>query len=347
MARNNRLPELRWLYTEHGCLPADLSEHAARSGSIDVLKWLKKQGVEFDEDTMCSAAHHAHVVRYLRSEGCPWGEDASACLRALERGDRDLVVWALEHGFDAGCDDFCDGSWFAAIGTGSLAMVMWFDQLLDQLQRGPQPCTLELESAMRSGHVDICRYLKDTKNCGWDSDTVESAALSDKQEVCERLLEVNNPLSMDLLAELAAYNGKLTVLRWALQRGAQLRDVLLEAAAEGGHLAAMQYLDSQGCDWVVPHIYTSAALGGSVDVLVYVFAELERDEWEVPLDMMLNAAGRNGKLAAAKWLRERGAQWPAVLHFVREFSGGRKKVYEWKHDTLKWARAEGCTSPTA
>jgi hypothetical protein len=82
MVKHNRLPELQWLHTEQGCqLPADVNVYAAKSGSIDMLKWLKEAGCVFDEDPMRSAAEHGHVVPYLRTEGCPW--HVQACRKAL------------------------------------------------------------------------------------------------------------------------------------------------------------------------------------------------------------------------------------------------------------------------
>jgi hypothetical protein len=87
-------------------------------------------------------------------------------------------------------------------------------------------------------------------------------------------------------------------------------------------------------------------MGGSVDVLAYLCFELEPDEMDDMLDMMLNAAGAKGHLKAAKWLRQQGAEWPPVLRFVTQYANGGEDAFEWQHNTLEWARAEGCTAPT-
>jgi hypothetical protein len=52
---------------------------------------------------------------------------------------------------------------------------------------------------------------------------------------------------------------------------------------------------------------------------------------------MLNVAGAYRKLTAAKWLRQQGAEWPAVLKYESR---------AWNTDVVQWARDEGCTSPT-
>jgi hypothetical protein len=135
--------------------------------------------------------------------------------------------------------------------------------------------------------------------------------------------------------------------------GAELTSYLLQSAAEGGRLAVMKYLNSQGCDWGdVLGVCVHAALGGSVDALAYAFDQkanhivIEQDEEQVWLGMLLNAAGGNDKLEAAKWLRQQGAEWPNVLRFTIQYDEGGEKVYKWEHNALQWARAEGCTSPT-
>jgi hypothetical protein len=209
MAKHNRLADLQWLHTEHSCkLPPGISAAGEQSGSIDMLKWLKAVGCAFDKITMRCAADHGHVVLYLRAEGCPWHSET--CLAALRRGDRDLVLWALEHGFDVGSGEFMNDCWNAVIDTGSLEMVLWFDQL--QLR---SPGNRELRHAVCRGHVHICCYLKDSKHCGWghNADMEVCAAFSDKLEMCEWLLEFNYPLDIHLLAEKATGKGKLTVLR--------------------------------------------------------------------------------------------------------------------------------------
>jgi hypothetical protein len=59
------------------------------------------------------------------------------------------------------------------------------------------------------------------------------------------------------------------------------------------------------------------------------------------LTLAFNYAGAgNTNLAAAQWLRQQGAEWPAVLCSEHEAN-----PVPWRDDTLEWARAEGCTAP--
>jgi hypothetical protein len=74
------------------------------------------------------------------------------------------------------------------------------------------------------------------------------------------------------------------------------------------------------------------ARGGSVEALVCL-QQLGVLTDTALLSDMLNEAGSHNQLAAAQWLKEQGAQWPAVFGWQR-----------WSDEVLEWARAEGCTA---
>jgi hypothetical protein len=65
------------------------------------------------------------------------------------------------------------------------------------------------------------------------------------------------------------------------------------------------------------------------------------EQGEVPdaaqLTAAPNHAGVFNQLRAAQWLKQHGAEWPAVLAVNAH--------QHWSYDTLAWARAQGCTSP--
>jgi hypothetical protein len=93
----------------------------------------------------------------------------------------------------------------------------------------------------------------------------------------------------------------------------------------------------------------TAAFGGSVAVLQYLLEQQQQQQQQQQrapsaqqLTLMLNAAGANDQLAAARLLRDRGAEWPAVLKLR---IGGTNK--HWAGTTLEWARQQGCRSPIA
>jgi hypothetical protein len=111
------------------------------------------------------------------------------------------------------------------------------------------------------------------------------AAESGFLEVCQYLRAEDCPWDKDA-CDLAARNDKVGVLRW-------LREC--------------------GCPCAVPDVCIEAALGGAINVLEYLFEQLPAPTLLAYSSAMLNAAGAIGELDTAKWLRQRGADWPGVL----------------------------------
>jgi Ankyrin repeats (3 copies) len=114
-------------------------------------------------------------------------------------------------------------------------------------------------------------------------------------------------------------------------------------AARGGHADTLRWLRRHYYDWDEESIAYYAAEGGSVKVMQYLQQEgfgLDDSNGHL-LTELLNIAGAHNKLAVAQWLREQGAEWPAVLRYTTQHEDA-----PWRGDTLAWARAEGCTAPT-
>ena len=65
---------------------------------METLKWLRSEGCPWDEEACAWAAEHGHleVVKWLRSEGCPWNEEA--CKYAARAGYLDVLRWLIDNG---------------------------------------------------------------------------------------------------------------------------------------------------------------------------------------------------------------------------------------------------------
>jgi hypothetical protein len=109
-----------------------------------------------------------------------------------------------------------------------------------------------------------------------------------------------------------------------------------DGAARHGHVDTLRWLQDNGCPWTALRVCAAAAAGGRIGVMTYL---LQQSTTSTPamLTRMLNVAGSYSELAAAQWLRQRGAEWPEILNDY-----GRV----WSGDVPAWAIAEGCTSPT-
>jgi hypothetical protein len=56
---------------------------------------------------------------------------------------------------------------------------------------------------------------------------------------------------------------------------------------------------------------------------------------------MLNVAGASGKLAAVKWLREHGAEWPPILRYTTVEHPRGRRFNMWSGATIAWAVEQG------
>ena len=87
-------------------------EEAARSGNLELVRWLRGEGCPWDFNTCFNAVQQGHVevLRWARENGCPWGpwtrDEAAAELgytdnfgNLLEEESDD------EYGYD---DDYAD-----------------------------------------------------------------------------------------------------------------------------------------------------------------------------------------------------------------------------------------------
>jgi hypothetical protein len=195
----------------------------------------------------------------------------------------------------------------AAVQRGAFQMLCWL------IQRGC-PCTghIVLRAAAESGNIALTSWIRRQLGVALSEYTMAAAAANGRTAMCAYLRSKQCPWNASA-SDAAARNGHVKTLHWLIKRGCP------------------------GC--AVVHC-REAALGGSVEVMLYIQQQFGRRGIVTPsalLTEMLNIAGANNRLAAAVWLRQQGAEWPSVLKYY-----GRL----WSGETLAWARSQGCTSPT-
>jgi hypothetical protein len=187
-----------------------------------------------------------------------------------------------------------------------------------------------------------------SQGCPWSRTLLEGAAVRGHFELARWCHEHGCPCPVISKATVyAAKSGNVELMAWVLQLpGAQLSKHLMSTAACHGHIAMCQFLHARrghvdllcwlmntGCPWVAKGVCLVAARSGSIDVMYYLQQQGLLNA--AMLRAMLKNAGIINKLAAAKWLKEQGAEWPTAFNY--KF---------WGPEVLAWARAEGCTKPT-
>jgi hypothetical protein len=76
----------------------EFCKEVASLGHLEVLKWARENGCEWDSGTCAYAAQggHLEVLKWARENGCDW--DSNTCTYAAEGGHLEVLKWAREHG---------------------------------------------------------------------------------------------------------------------------------------------------------------------------------------------------------------------------------------------------------
>jgi hypothetical protein len=214
--------------------------------------------------------------------------------------------------------------------------------------------------AARSGSIDMLKWLRTQKRCVFDRSTCAAAASGDRLAALKHLRSEGCDWNVATIAYDAVRAGSRGVIEWLQQQQDILIDagVMAAAASAGqtaicdylrstgcdwnaeacyqttirGHVDALRWLRENGCPWNVSEVLHNAACFNYTDMIDFVMEQGEALSSEL-LTRALHAAGTRCQLQAAQSLKQHGAEWPAVLS-------------HWCGNTLAWARAEGCTSPT-
>jgi hypothetical protein len=223
-----------------------------------------------------------------------------------------------------------------------------------------------MAAAARCNKLAEVQYLH-SRGCPWSSRLLEGAASSNFFELLRWCYEQGCPWDANTSRWAPAYaadSGNVEMMTWLLQQpGMHLSESVSSNAAAKGHMVMCKYLYALHCPWETSNT-CRAALGDHADVLRWlldngcpckvesmclaaarggslrVMAFLQQQGLlSVPLlTLMLASAGgsRCKHIAAAKWLRAEGAEWPTT----------RFHCGPWVSEVRDWAIAEGFTPPS-
>jgi hypothetical protein len=212
-----------------------------------------------------------------------------------------------------------------------------------------------------------------SRGCPWPACVCDSAAANGHLQALQWLRQQGCPWNQHWICCAAAGSGSVPLMRWLQQQdGVAASEHALKCAAEYGHIALCSYLHdevgiawsesataaaargcqtevlswllAQGCPDNSLQMCVSAAEGGCIELITEYLQRVQQgnhtaEAQQQLLTDMLNPAGAHNHLEAAQWVRERGAEWPARLHYEGT------SYADWYGASLDWARAEGCTAP--
>jgi hypothetical protein len=353
--------QVQWLL-QNGIAPlnTDSMAGAARGGSLAVCEYLLSRQCPIDADVFMEAAasHYFHILEWLYEHECPM--ESGACTAAVYARHSDVLCWLYEYGCQ-GDADTC----YAAACSHQLDTLRWlhergcpwdakacrgagYNGALDTLrylhENGcPWDAVAVCEAGALHGHLDVVRYVHE-QGCTLAASVSKGAAGGGHLSTLRYLHEQGCPWSSDACAE-AARGGHLKVLRYLHEQGCSWDAAACNEAAYSSQLETVRYLHEHGCPWDAVRACELAAASGSVDIIKYIVEQDSLVFTAAQLTKMLNATGPNDELEAAQWLRQQGAQWPAVLVY-NNHHWEHSTTWAWHGETLEWARQQGCTSST-
>ena len=314
-AASGDLAKLRWLTEEHALtLSHSTVSHAAQSGCIEMVDWLRDQGFMPDSSALyiAAASDQMPMTLHLHSLGIPYGRFVWD--EVLQGGYLDVLRLMLAEG-ELVRPSKTLMAYDAAI-SGNVEML----QYLEAQQEIFFHETCALHTAARKAHVAAVNWLLE-RGCQGDADLCRCAV------------------------DGAVIKGDVAMLTLLRERGLLLvseglcTDACNFDTTGNGHLLTLQWLREQAlCPWNRLDLAKKAATArkiGSFAVLRHIFAQGEQFS-PAELTDVLNVAVFRDNVIKAKWLRQQGAEWPAELVYA---DGTR-----WSDEMITWAVSEGYVS---
>ena len=179
---------------------------ASKNGNLRWLKFARKNGCPWDEDTIANAAKYGHLecLKWAMNNGCPWDENTTAS--AAANGHLECLKWVRKNG--------CPWNWK----TTSFAAKYGYLECLKWARENGCPWNEETStSAAANGHLECLKWAKENE-CPWNESTTRCAAANGHLECLKWLRENGCPWNEDT-TNSAALNKHLECLKWAIKNG--------------------------------------------------------------------------------------------------------------------------------
>eukprot|EP01117_Protostelium_nocturnum_P013338 TRINITY_DN4968_c0_g1_i1.p1 TRINITY_DN4968_c0_g1~~TRINITY_DN4968_c0_g1_i1.p1 ORF type:complete len:392 (+),score=128.58 TRINITY_DN4968_c0_g1_i1:147-1322(+) len=177
------------------------------------------------------------------------------------------------------------------------------------------------------GHISIIEYCKNNDK-EWDEYAAlpliaMRAAENGRLEVVKWAVDNKLPLEEESICSLAALNGHLDVIKYARSIGLSWNAQTCSCAAERGHRNVIEWARQNNCKWDA-QVCESAAQGGQWEMLKWL--REEGAPWD---ERVCSAIGIKGNLEMLKWAKNNGAPWDKSTTTSLAGSGNV--------EALKWA----------
>jgi len=227
--------------------------------SSKYVYWLRQVVKESPSTKMKRAVESGIVelVQSLSTGGVAFSFDESKT--AAEVGSVEVLSYLLENG----CRWSMTSSGVAAE-RGHIHVLKYL------CEKGRGTHSWDAEGAVNGGSLECLQYLvsRDRSIVGANHYWLQPAAVARGHlHIVKYLLELGIELN-ELVCETAALHGQLSCLRFAHELHAYWNSRTCDFAAQNGHLDCLAYAHENGCPWSA-HTCAAAAISGHLDCLRY------------------------------------------------------------------------------
>jgi hypothetical protein len=241
-------------------------------------------------------------------------------------GDLKLADWAYKQWSNAApcsrkckkCSQLPGKAADAAVRHGMLEVVQWW------ITRNKNVAPELLRKATRYGQLEIvkCLYSRELLNKFKNKkEMIENAAYSGSIELVEWLVKDGHEVTKSATV-IMAERGHVHLLEWAHLHKIEVKWSVGWDAAAAGRIDVLEWLHKHGK--LKSYTMSYAAKTGRIDALEWMYKLGYR-----PCSSSVHNAIKHGQLRAAKWLLEKGAEWPCNIYAV---AYGCDKTFKWVFD---------------
>lgn len=353
-ADENKFEVLKWAFAT-GYNMSARPQSAAAHGNIEMLDWIRKNGVWWESnvifDTFKAAARagHLNVIKWIISEDI--GDvPTNIHLMAAKRGHQHIVDWCLFHGSHRTTQLFA-----AAAKSGNFGLLKWLrdepDTPYGVNHHGVCPWNSNTFCmAAEHGNIEILEWLR-RNDCPYDSIAYPYAAHGGHLDVIKWLHD--NDYDMDSLVwDIAATRGHLDILKWLIDVWPDYKsfDCVYASAAEYGQIHVIEGLLTikRPAESFEYYVCACTAFGGQPETLKWLYAN--GFAWN---ELTCIEAVRSGSLECLKYAHENGCPWNStkcvfqatlsINDFDDKYSQSEyNHIFNERLKILKYLVREGC-----
>ncbi|XP_026819162.1 uncharacterized protein LOC113557814 [Rhopalosiphum maidis] len=307
--------------------PTNMCSLAAHFGNVEVLKYLRKLGLEWDVSTTAEAARYNRLafLVYARTNNCPW--DETTCSAAALAGHLECLRYLHRHGCELEYApngnivltrlSFCwqclyvASSSFAVYLRPKSTSCKANDSSVHsrRLISGPHFHRQLTVYKMVFSLVKLAYFECSVEQRLWYNSIPGPVVPVDVRSCCEYLIKARKVARLLTNCEqpdvclMAAENGHVDCLRLAHVAGMPWNSHTMAAAGRAGHIECLSYAHQNGCEWDETTC-SAAAENGSIECLKYAL----RNGCPRSADTCTEAA-LHGHLNCLMYASQHGCPW--------------------------------------